>query len=60
MKKSPLQTLLAAAAILGCDGEDKPRCRVCDGEHDLVFDDDGETVCCDCLFEEETYDANQP
>jgi len=40
--------------------DDQPTCRECGCTDDLVHDDDGDTVCCDCLFEEESYDANQP
>ena len=40
--------------------DDQPTCRSCGCTQDLVHDDDGETVCCDCLFEEETYEINQP
>jgi hypothetical protein len=59
MKKSPLQTLLAASAILGC-GDNEPTCRECGCSEDLVYDDDGDTICCDCLFEHESEEANQP
>ena len=40
--------------------DDDACCRSCGCTQDLVHDDDGELVCCDCLFEEETYDINQP
>ena len=30
------------------------KCCICRDEEDLVFDDDGELICCDCLFERET------
>ena len=59
MKTTPLQTLLAASAILAPDDDD-PTCRSCGCNSDLVHDDDGELVCCDCMFEEETYEINQP
>ena len=58
-KKTPLQTLLAASAILGFDDE-KPECSECGCNADLVYDDDGYVVCCDCLFERESEEANQP
>jgi len=40
--------------------EEEETCRSCGCAEDLVFDDDGCLVCCDCLFEEESYNANQP
>ena len=58
MKTTPLQTLLAASAILAPD-DDEPTCRSCGCNADLVHDD-GELVCCDCMFEEETHEINQP
>ena len=42
------------------EDEEGDSCESCGCNVDLVFDDDGRRVCCDCLFEEETYDANQP
>lgn len=51
------------------DGVDEPNairndeastCRVCGCTMDLVHDDDGDLICCDCMFEEETHDINQP
>lgn len=42
------------------DGPDAACCRECGCTMDLVHDDDGDIICCDCLFEEETNDINQP
>jgi hypothetical protein len=42
------------------DPEEKIVCAVCGDDRDVVFDDDGTPICCDCLFENETYDINQP
>lgn len=47
-----------------CSGSsDSPEdcgCRECGCTMDLVHDDDGDLICCDCLFEEETNEINQP
>lgn len=29
-------------------------CHVCRGTEDLVYDEDGDVICTDCLFEEKT------
>lgn len=40
--------------------DDQPTCCECGCHEDLVHDDDGDTICCDCLFERETEEMNQP
>jgi hypothetical protein len=48
-----------------CDLGDKCKCEdlecySCGTTYDLIHDGDGDVICCDCHFEKETEEINQP
>jgi hypothetical protein len=38
----------------------EPKCDECGCASDLIYDDSGNILCTDCVFEKETNDINQP